>query len=158
MGIDKTFAHAFLKSQEATGNFLPTSGKAFISVKDADKKDATWVAQNLDKLGFSLVATHGTAAYLKTQGITCEGINKVQEGQPHCVDALQNGDISLVVNTTEGTQAIKDSHSLRRAALVCDISYFTTIRGARAAVESIQTLINETYDVSALQNYHGETS
>ena len=154
MGIDRTFAHAFLKSQEAAGNRLPGSGTAFISLRDADKPASIALARQLVDLGFALVATHGTAAFLRQHGLEVRGVNKVKEGRPHCVDAMESGEIQLVVNTTEGRQAIEDSHSLRRAALLSRISYFTTMRAARAAADAIAVQAREGLRVAPLQSYH----
>jgi len=154
MGIDRTFAHAFLKSQEAAGNRLPTGGAAFLSLRDADKVAGVEVARRLSALGFALVATHGTATYLRQAGLEVRGVNKVVEGRPHCVDVMESGEIQLVVNTTEGRQAIVDSHSLRRSALLCRIAYFTTIRAARAAVEGITAQARGDMRVAPLQSYH----
>ncbi|HTJ41404.1 MAG TPA: carbamoyl-phosphate synthase large subunit [Kofleriaceae bacterium] len=153
MGIDSDFARAFAKSQLAAGVRLPTSGTAFISVRDGDKPAITEIARRLVALGFDLVATHGTAAYLRTQKIDARGLNKVLEGRPHCVDAMDSGEIQFVINTTEGSQAIVDSQSLRRAALLNGIAYFTTIRGARAALEAIAVQKYEDLQVSSLQRY-----
>ena len=133
MGIDSDFARAFAKSQLAAGMRLPTSGVAFLSVREADKLAIAEIARRLVTLGFTLVATHGTAAYLRSHGLAAVGINKVLEGRPHCVDAMDNREIQFVINTTEGTQAVEDSQSLRRAALMNQIAYFTTLRGARGA-------------------------
>jgi carbamoyl-phosphate synthase large subunit len=153
MGIDKDFARAFAKSQMAAGVKLPTGGTAFLSVRDADKVAIAEIAKRLVELGFELLATHGTAAQLRAAGLACRGINKVLEGRPHCVDAMENGDIDFVVNTTEGAQAIADSQSLRRAALVGGIAYFTTIRGARAALEAIAVQKSGELQVASLQTY-----
>ncbi len=153
MGIGPTFPEAYLKAQEAAGVKLPTTGVAFLSVRDADKSAAAALARDLAGLGFQLVATHGTAKYLATQGLIVRGVNKVLEGRPHCVDAMDNHEIDFVVNTTEGAQAILDSQSLRRGALRNGIAYFTTIRGARAALESIALLRREALQVCALQGY-----
>ncbi len=157
MGIDKSFAHAFFKSQEAAGNRLPARGTAFLSLRDADKEAGVDVARRLRELGFDLCATHGTAERLRAAGMTVRGLNKVNEGRPHCVDAMESGDINLVVNTTEGIGAIADSHSLRRAALLQHISYFTTMRAARAAVEAIAAHAREGLRVAPLQSYHSGT-
>jgi carbamoyl-phosphate synthase large subunit len=153
MGIDSDFARAFAKSQLAAGVRLPVSGTAFLSVRDGDKVAAAEIAQRLHALGFSLVATHGTAAYLRKLGLDVGGINKVLEGRPHCVDAMDSGEIHFVINTTEGAQAIQDSQSLRRAALTNGIAYFTTVRGARAALEAIAVQKYEDLQVQALQRY-----
>jgi carbamoyl-phosphate synthase large subunit len=157
MGIDSSFAHAFLKAQEAAGNRLPSGGTAFLSLRDADKQAGVAVAEKLRQLGFDLVATHGTAAHLRSAGLTVRGLNKVTEGRPHCVDAMESGEIHLVVNTTDGRQAIADSHSLRRAALLRHISYFTTMRGAHAAVDAIAAQAREGLRVAPLQSYHQRT-
>jgi carbamoyl-phosphate synthase large subunit len=153
MGIDTDFARAFAKSQLAAGMKLPTGGVAFLSVREQDKPALVEIARRLVALGFSLVATHGTAAYLGKAGLAVKGINKVLEGRPHCVDAMDNREIDFVVNTTEGTQAILDSQSLRRAALVNGIAYFTTIRGARAALEAIAVQKRGDLRVGPLQRY-----
>ena len=154
MGIDTTFAHAFSKAQEAAGNVLPSSGTAFLSLRNEDKEAGTEVARGLVALGFSLLATHGTARHLESAGLTVTSVNKVLQGHPHCVDSMANGDVSIVFNTTEGTQAIADSHSLRRTALTCGISYFTTMRAARAAVSAIGARTQDGVRVQALQRYH----
>ncbi|MCP4444779.1 MAG: carbamoyl-phosphate synthase large subunit [Myxococcales bacterium] len=154
MGIDATFAHAFSKAQEAAGNVLPASGVAFLSLRKEDKGAGVEVARGLAILGFDLLATHGTARILEEAGLTVRAVNKVLEGHPHCVDAIANGEVSIVFNTTEGAQAIADSHSLRRTALTCGISYFTTMRAARAAVSAITARSQDGVRVQALQRYH----
>jgi carbamoyl-phosphate synthase large subunit len=154
MGIDKDFAQAFLKAQTAAGTILPSHGTAFMSLRSADKEAGRDVARGLVEIGFSIVATHGTAADLRAHGIEVSGVNKVLEGHPHCVDAMMNGDIDVVFNTTEGREAIRDSHSLRRTALLCGISYFTTIRAAHAAVSAIAAQAREGIRVQPLQRYH----
>ncbi|HUQ02895.1 MAG TPA: carbamoyl-phosphate synthase large subunit [Kofleriaceae bacterium] len=153
MGIGATFPEAYLKAQEAAGVKLPTTGVAFLSVRDADKQAAAELARDLAGLGFTLMATHGTAKFLSSQGLVVKGVNKVLEGRPHCVDAMDNHEIDFVVNTTEGAQAILDSQSLRRGALRNGLAYFTTIRGARAALDSIALLRREALQVCALQGY-----
>jgi carbamoyl-phosphate synthase large subunit len=154
MGIDRDFPLAFAKAQLGAGTKLPSSGKAFISVKDTDKKTALEVAKKLREEGFTIVATHGTARFFSENGVPTEGVNKVREGRPHCVDAITTGDYSLVVNTTVGSQAIKDSFSIRRAALVKDVPYFTTMAAARAAAAAIAALRRGALDVRSLQEYH----
>jgi carbamoyl-phosphate synthase large subunit len=153
MGIDTDFARAFAKSQLAAGMKLPTGGVAFISVRDEDKTAAVELARRLGNLGFSLVATHGTAAFLRTAGLTVAGVNKVAEGRPHCVDAMDNHEIDFVINTTEGARAIQDSLSLRRAALMNGIAYYTTVRAARAALEAIAVEKRGDMRVQPLQRY-----
>ncbi len=139
MGVGRTFPEAFGRAEEAASIRVPQPGKAFVSVREADKARVIDVAQSLLKKGFSLVATSGTAAYLKTQGLPCETINKVAEGRPHVVDLIKNGEISYIVNTTEGKQAIADSFSIRREALQHRLVYSTTIPGARALIQSMDT-------------------
>jgi carbamoyl-phosphate synthase large subunit len=153
MGIDSDFARAFAKSQLAAGMKLPTKGVAFLSVRELDKPQLVEIARRLVNLGFSLVATHGTAAYLRNAGLVCEGINKVLEGRPHCVDAMDNHEIDFVINTTEGAQAIVDSQSLRRACLMNAIAYYTTLRAARAALEAIAVEQRGELGVRPLQAY-----
>jgi carbamoyl-phosphate synthase large subunit len=157
MGIDSDFARAFAKSQLAIGTRLPVTGAAFLSVRDADKHALIEIARRLDNLGFELVATHGTAAFLRKAGLMVRGINKVLEGRPHIVDAMDNREIQFVVNTTEGAQAIQDSRSLRRAALMNHIAYQTTLRGAKAALEAIAVAKRGDIRVQPLQHYNPPT-
>jgi carbamoyl-phosphate synthase large subunit len=153
MGIDSDFARAFAKSLLAAGTRLPITGTAFISVREQDKPAVVEIARRLVNLGFAIVATHGTAAYLRERGLTVKGLNKVLEGRPDCVDAMNNHEIHLVINTTEGAQAIQDSQSLRRAALMNNIAYQTTLRGARAALEAIAVTKRGDMRVRPLQKY-----
>jgi len=153
MGLDSDFGRAFAKAQLGSGVELPTSGRVFVSVKDHDKDAITDIARDIAGLGFIVVATRGTAAYLESHGIAVEQVNKVREGQPHIVDAMINGDIQLMFNTTEGAQAIADSFSLRRTALVHQIPYYTTVAGAKAAVQAIAALQDGSLDVAPLQSY-----
>jgi len=153
MGIDTDFARAFMKSWIASGGRVPTSGTAFLSVREADKPALVEIARRLVDLGFELVATHGTAAHLRAAGLVVGGINKVFEGRPHCVDAMDNREIELVINTTEGAEAIQDSVSLRRAALMNGIAYQTTLRGAHAALEAIAVAKRGDLRVTSLQGY-----
>ena len=153
MGLDSNFALAFAKSQLGAGVALPVQGTVFISVKERDKAAAVQIGQKLHGMGFRILATTGTAAALKAAGVTAEVINKVVEGQPHIVDSMINGDVHLVVNTTEGAQALADSFSLRRTALTYNIPYYTTMAGARAAVEAIAALRNGSLEVAPLQSY-----
>jgi carbamoyl-phosphate synthase large subunit len=132
MGVGDTFGEAYGKAQEGAGARLPGKGKAMLSVRDADKGRLIRVAQDLKDLGFELWGTHGTAAAVRAAGIGCEGVNKVAEGRPHIVDMIKNGEVSFIVNTTEGAQAISDSAEIRRAALQHKVSYTTTIAGAEA--------------------------
>jgi carbamoyl-phosphate synthase large subunit len=153
MGIDHDFSRAFMKAMLASGTRLPTTGAAFLSVRDADKPALVEIARRLVTLGFTLVATHGTAASLRNAGLAVVGINKVMEGRPHIVDAIENHEIQLVINTTEGAQAILDSQSLRRAALMGGIAYQTTLRGAKAALEAIAVSKRGDLRVCPLQHY-----
>ncbi|PWC54527.1 carbamoyl-phosphate synthase large subunit [Azospirillum sp. TSO22-1] len=153
MGLDHNFALAFAKAQLGAGVSLPTQGTAFISVKDRDKASLAPIAKKLQDMGFRLVATVGTAAFLKDSGVTAEIVNKVVEGKPHIVDHMINGEVALVLNTTEGAQALSDSFSLRRTALTYNIPYYTTVAGARAAVEAIAALRNGSLEVAPLQSY-----
>ena len=137
----------------AAGTRLPISGTAFISVREQDKPAVVEIARRLVNLGFAIVATHGTAAYLRERGLTVKGLNKVLEGRPDCVDAMNNHEIHLVINTTEGAQAIQDSQSLRRAALMNNIAYQTTLRGAKAALEAIAVTKRGDMRVRPLQKY-----
>jgi carbamoyl-phosphate synthase large subunit len=155
MGIDRDFPMAFAKAEIGAGTKLPSAGRAFISVRDEDKPGALEVARRLVELGFSIVATHGTSAYFRENGVAAQGINKVKEGRPHCVDSIVSGEIALVVNTTSaGAQTIRDSFSIRRSALVKDVPYFTTLAAARAAAAAIAALGKGKLDVRSLQEYH----
>ncbi|MDX5362002.1 MAG: carbamoyl-phosphate synthase large subunit [Alphaproteobacteria bacterium] len=153
MGLDTSFHRAFLKSQMGAGTDLPEKGCVFISVRDADKAHVVEVAQLLTKQGFSLIATSGTAAHLAAHGLQVERVNKVLEGRPHIVDAMKDGRVQLVVNTTEGAQAIADSFSIRRTALMMKIPYYTTIAGARVTARAIAAQAKGGLDVMPLQSY-----
>ena len=153
MGIDRDFAHAFAKSQIASGTILPHEGTVFISVRDNDKRAMIALARRLLELGFRVLATRGTARALDRAGIAVEVVNKVLEGRPHIVDQMTNGDVHLVINTTEGAQAIEDSFALRRTALMEHIPYYTTVAGASAAVRAIASLREGTLEVTPLQSY-----
>ncbi|MGH8770814.1 MAG: carbamoyl-phosphate synthase large subunit, partial [Burkholderiales bacterium] len=134
MGVGASFAEAFVKSQLAAGVKLPKSGRAFLSVRDSDKKKTLEIGKTLARLGFSLCATRGTAAALAEAGLSVAPVNKVQEGRPHIVDMVKNGEISFIVNTVEDKRsAVRDSYSIRQAALEGRVTYFTTLAGARAA-------------------------
>ncbi len=153
MGLDADFSRAFAKSQLGSGNAVPTSGRAFISVRDRDKPAMVALAQRLRAVGFRLVATRGTAGALAEQGITVEIVNKVLEGRPHIVDSMKNDDVQLVFNTSEGKQSVADSYTLRRMALTAKIPYYTTVAGARAAVGAIEALSQGDLEVTPLQAY-----
>ena len=158
MGLDRSFARAFLKSQLGAGVELPREGAVFISVKDADKDVVVPIARRMVAMGFTVIATSGTAAHLSGAGLLVEQVNKVLEGPPHVIDAMKDGRIQLVFNTTEGAQAIRDSKSLRRTALVHNIPYYTTVAGARAAAEAIAALKAGRLEVAPLQSYLRETA
>jgi len=153
MGIGDTFAEAFAKAQLGANVKLPLSGNVFISVRDADKKHVVSAAEKLYKAGFGIVATGGTAICLSENGIPVKRVNKVLEGRPHIVDSIKNGEISLVVNTTQGAQAVADSFSIRREALMHNIAYYTTVAGAKAVVDSIVALKEKETTVKPLQEY-----
>lgn len=152
MGWDDDFGMAFLKSQLGVGVRLPESGSVFISVRDADKKGVTEAARNLVNMGFTLVATSGTASYLESEGLPVSRINKVLEGQPHIVDAMINGEVHLVFNTTEGAASLSDSASIRRTAVNRKIPYFTTLSASIASVQAIASLKSREISVRALQS------
>jgi carbamoyl-phosphate synthase large subunit len=153
IGLDRSFDVAFAKSQLGGGTKVPTSGNVFISMRDADKARVLETARLLASLGFGIVATGGTARYLQAQGVQTQKINKVSEGRPHVVDALKNGSIQLVFNTTEGAQALADSRSLRRSALLNKVPYYTTLAGAMAAAQGIKAYKGGDLEVRALQDY-----
>jgi carbamoyl-phosphate synthase large subunit len=155
MGIDLSFAIAFAKSQIGGGSRLPREGTVFISVRDADKSRILPAVQLLTSLGFRVIATGGTQRYLVEQGIQAEKVNKVAEGRPHIVDAIRNGSVQLVFNTTEGAIALADSRSLRRAALLHKVPYYTTLSGAVAAAQGIKAYLGGDLEVRALQSYFG---
>ena len=141
MGVGKTFGEAFVKSQLAAGVRLPSGGKAFVSVRNGDKLAAVGVARDLEDLGFTILATRGTAAVLSTHGIAVTAINKVAEGRPHVVDMIKNGEVAFIVNTVEDKRtAIRDSRSIRTSALAQRVTYYTTISGARAACTGMRHL------------------
>ncbi len=154
MGIDKTFGRAFAKSQLATGIKLPMEGTAFISVKDSDKPKTLEIAQGLQDLGYRILATSGTAEYFNKNGVTVESINKVKEGSPHSVEAIESGEINLVINTVFGEQAIKDSFSMRRGSLNQNLPYCTTISGASALLGALKALKEEDLDITTIQEYN----
>jgi carbamoyl-phosphate synthase large subunit len=139
MGVGETFAEAFYKSQLASGERLSATGKAFVSVRDEDKQRTLEIARKLASLGFTLVATRGTAAALSAAGIGVTPVNKVAEGRPHIVDMIKNGEISIIVNTVEEKRtAVRDSYVIRRAALQERVALYTTLDGARAACNGIE--------------------
>jgi carbamoyl-phosphate synthase large subunit len=155
MGVGESFAEAFVKSQLGAGVKLPTSGCAFISVKNSDKPAMVEIARMLHELGFKILATRGTAAAISASGIPAATVNKVTEGRPHVVDMIKNGDVQFVINTVEEKRsAITDSRSIRTTALASRVTTYTTIAGARAAVEGIRHLADATLTVIDVQTMH----
>ena len=154
MGIGATFGEAFGKAQQAANMALPTTGKAFLSVRDADKPAAIELAHLLIEQGFTIIATQGTAAALRAAGVECRRVNKVGEGQPHIVDMIKSDEIDLIINTTEGKQAIGDSYLIRISALNHRVAYTTTMAGAHAVVMALAD--TGTGDVRRLQDLHRE--
>ena len=157
MGLAKSFGMAFAKSQLGGGVVLPKSGKVFISVRDHNKPMMVELARDLISLGFEIIATGGTATYLTEAGLEIEAVKKVHEGRPNIVDAMKNGHIQMVFNTTEGKQSFKDSYSIRRTALTQKIPYFTTAAAAKASVEAIKDISKDDYEVESLQSAFGLT-
>jgi len=157
MGIDKEMAHAMAKAQLAAGKRLPKTGKVFLSVKNEDKESLLPIARDLVAMSFDLVATGGTCAYLQEQGLEVMRINKVMEGQPHIADAIINGDIALVINTTsKSSQAAADSNSIRRQALMNKVPYYTLLTAASATVQAIKAIKSKDIEVASLQSYFPE--
>ena len=153
MGIDRDFAMAFGKGQLGAGQLLPTGGTVFVSVKDKDKDPMVAPVKELEGMGFKIIATRGTMRHLLENGVQCQGINKVLEGRPHIVDAMKNGEVDLVFNTTEGSKALADSKDIRRTALLRHIPYYTTLAGAVAVTRAIRALKAGTLRVAPLQSF-----
>ncbi len=154
MGIDFEFGKAFAKAQLGANVRLPTSGQVFVSVKEEDKTAIVEPVLKLRDAGFEILATSGTASFLRAYGVQAIPINKVKEGRPHCVDAIKNNQINLVFNTTFGTQSIIDSFSIRRSALMHNVAYFTTVAGIQAAADGILAMKRESLDVTPIQEYY----
>src|SRR5882724_33365 len=157
MGLDSDFGRAFAKSQLGSGAKVPVEGVVFVSVKDQDKSAMVKPVKRLVELGFKVVATVGTADYLHRHGIAATRVNKVLEGRPHIVDLMKDGKVQLVFNTVDGAGALTDSYTLRRAALMHKIAYYTTVAGAKASVEGIAALSEGALDVAPLQSYFKTT-
>ena len=155
MGIDRDYAIAFAKSQIGGGSKLPLTGTVFVSVKDSDKDKIVPPIRELAAMGFRIIATRGTKRHLDAHGIECEKVNKVLEGRPHIVDAITNGEVDIVFNTTEGAKALANSFSIRRSALLYHIPYYTTVAGALAVTEAIKALRAGNLTVAPLQSYAG---
>jgi carbamoyl-phosphate synthase large subunit len=154
MGTGHTFGEAYAKAQTASGVTLPTRGVCLLSVRNRDKPGAVDLAKLLIERGFELIATHGTADALQAAGISCRRANKVREGRPHIVDMIKNDEINLIVNTTEGKQAISESRSIRREAVARKVTYYTTLAGAFATCQAIDHL--QDVEVNRLQDLHKE--
>ncbi len=154
MGIDKNFPLAFVKSQISSGNNLPHKGSVFLSVKDEDKENIILMSQILIKLKFKLFGTKGTAEFLKKFSIKISKVNKVAEGSPHIVDEIEGNKIQLIINTTQDSQSLKDSYSIRRAAVKYKIPYFTTISAAKLAITGISVMRGKKPKVKSLQEYY----
>jgi carbamoyl-phosphate synthase large subunit len=154
MGVGRSFGEAYAKAQLASGVVLPRQGAALLSVRDRDKESAVELARILVDRGFDIVATHGTAAHLVQAGVSCRRANKVREGRPHIVDMIKNGEIDLIVNTTEGKQAIHESESIRAEAVRRGVTYYTTLGAAIATCNAIEHLDDS--DVNRLQDLHAE--
>ena len=152
MGIGHSFGEAYFKAQRAAGLILPKSGNVFLSVRDKDKSAVCEIAKDLQKIGFQLFATKGTQKYLDDNGIECNRINKVKEGQPHIVDMIKNGDVHLIINTTEGARSINDSFSIRKEANNYNVCLTTTISGAKAFCKAI--LFIDNFDATDIQSLH----
>ena len=156
MGTGRTFGEAYAKAQLASGVTIPRRGLAFISVRDRDKAGVVELGQMLIARGFEIVATGGTAKALKDGGVDCQRVNKVREGRPHVVDMIKNRELSLIVNTTEGKQASRESRSIRGEAVQYKVTYYTTLAAAKATCDALDHLDNVV--VNRLQDLHAEAS
>jgi carbamoyl-phosphate synthase large subunit len=154
MGTGRTFGEAYAKSQAASGVRLPTRGVCLVSVRDRDKEAAVAIAGRLSGRGFEIIATQGTQAALEAAGVPCRRALKVREGRPHIVDMIKNDEIDLIINTTEGKRAIRESHSIRREAELRKVTYYTTVAAAHATLDALDHL--EDHDVNRLQDLHRE--
>ena len=156
MGTGRSFAEAYAKAQLASGVILPEKGTALLSVRDRDKEGAVELAKIMLGRGFDLVATDGTASFLAKNGVVCRRVNKVREGRPHIVDMIKNDEIAFIVNTTEGKQAIRESHSIRAAAVHRKVTYYTTLAAALATSMALDYL--DAPEVNKLQALHKEVA
>jgi carbamoyl-phosphate synthase large subunit len=154
MGTGRTFGEAYAKSQAASGVRLPTRGVCLISVRDRDKEAAIDIARRLSERGFEIIATQGTQAAIEAAHVPCRRALKVREGRPHIVDMIKNDEIDLIINTTEGKRAIRESHSIRREAELRKVTYYTTVAAAHATIDALDHL--EDHDVNRLQDLHLE--
>jgi carbamoyl-phosphate synthase large subunit len=153
MGLDTSFARAFAKAQLGAGVRLPMQGAVFLSVKESDKAAMVPLARRLTEMGFGIIATRGTAARIREAGLEVRQVAKVLEGRPHCVDAIQSGEIQMVINTASTPQSVSDSFDIRRSALTQGVPHFTTIAGARAAVHAVAAMKSGPLEVAPLQSY-----
>ena len=153
MGLDKDVAQAYAKAQLGAGIVLPTSGTVFLSARNKDKAELLPLAKDLQDLGFTLIATGGTSSYLKDAGLNVTRVNKISEGQPHIGDAMINGEIALMINTTKGRQAMSDGKQIRRRALMNKLPYYTNLAAAKAAIGAIRSITVKDMDVKAIQDY-----
>ncbi len=158
MGLDRDFAMAFGKSQLGAGQVLPKSGTVFVSVKDSDKDRILAPLKELVAMGFPIIAAGAPAATFLANGVQAEVVNKVLEGRPHIVDAIKNGDVALVFNTTEGAKAVSDGTDIRRTSLLHHVPYYTTLSGAIAVTRAIKALKADMLKVAPLQAYVNRTS
>jgi len=156
MGTGRSFGEAYAKAQSASGVVLPRSGLCLLSVKERDKPGAVELARKLVARGFELVATQGTAQVITDAGIPCRRVNKVRDGRPHCVDMIKNDEIVIIVNTTEGKQAVRESHSIRREAVQRRVTYYTTLAAALATCEALDSL--DEVGVNRLQDLHQQAA
>lgn len=155
MGIDRDFRKAYVKAQLSAASPLPTTGRVFVSVKNRDKRATVPIAKRLAEMGFTLVATAGTAKLLMLQGMQVEQIHKVADGyRPNIIDLMKRGEIALMFNTAEDGRARRDSSVIRRTAVIQNIPYYTTVDGAQAAVGAIEALLKGAIEVQSLQEYH----
>jgi len=154
MGIDEDFGLAYAKAQESCNNRIPLSGRIFVSVRDQDKPGVCQIVRKFLDLGFDVIATRGTAEYLRGKGIKVDIVNKVTEGRPHIVDLIKNREINFVINTVSGTQAQKDSFSIRQSALQYRIPFTTTLSGANAVVMAAERLIKGKITIRSIREYN----
>jgi carbamoyl-phosphate synthase large subunit len=158
MGIDATFGMAFAKSQAAAGSPLPTGGAVLVSLKNEDKRPALFMVKKLQDLGFAIVATEGTASFLARQGVDVRKVMKVLEGRPNVVDLIKNHEVQLVVNTPSGKRCRRDEIVIRTTAIAFHVPLITTLQGLAAAVQGIESLIQEGLTVKSIQEYHTEVA
>jgi len=154
MGIDEDFGRAYAKAQTSANNSIPLKGTVFISVKDKDKPALPSIVGKFISFGFSIIATSGTASFLRKQGLNVRRVNKVGEGRPNIVDLIKDKEIDFIINTISSAKAQKDSFSLRETALQHKVPYTTTIAGAKATMNAIEAILNKQISIKSLQEYH----